>query len=695
MSQPSDSKPTVSPSHWPERIPHRPILMGIARFTVAVVAIALVAGIGLGIGRATGKHAAEPLQQGSMERGGDASDIRFYTCSMHPQIKLPGFGPCPICFMDLIPVRAGDAESAGDAISLSARAQRLARVETAEVQPRELTHELPLVGKVAPDETRITYISSYIPGRLEKLFVNFTGGQVRKGDHLAEIYSPQLLVAQREYLLAFENARRTASTTTAPGTAPPASGQAMLDAARTRLELWGVPRDQIEELERRRVPSDRMRIDAPQEGWVTERLAYEGMYAETGVRLFSLVDLRQVWVMLAAYEQDLQLLRLTQEVNFEAEAHPGRRFGGKITYVDPTLNEATRTVRVRVNVPNADLALKPGMFVRARVHVRIGERGRAIAPKLAGKWVCYMHPEIVKGAQGTCDICEMNLVTAESLNLGGDPAESPLALTVPQSAVLLTGPRAIVYVEQAPPAAAVALARSSRDPSRLYEPREIELGPRIGDAYVVLAGLTSGERIVVRGAAQLDSAVQIQGKHSMMQPPEGGQSAAPPMTSRAVAGGAYHITTSPMLRAYLALTRALADDGVEASLAALREFKRLAEAAMPDGLDSSGVDDFKSQISSLKSAIPDSITAPDRKPDIEAIRTALPKISASMYRFLRTFGHDRQTPVVRAFCPMAFDDKGAEWLQAGDEIANPYFGAKMLLCGEIRGRIAFDGREGR
>jgi hypothetical protein len=146
--------------------------MGIARFTVAVVAIALVAGIGLGIGRATGKHAAEPLQQGSMERGGDASDIRFYTCSMHPQIKLPGFGPCPICFMDLIPVRAGDAESAGDAISLSARAQRLARVETAEVQPRELTHELPLVGKVAPDETRITYISSYIPGRLEKLFVN-------------------------------------------------------------------------------------------------------------------------------------------------------------------------------------------------------------------------------------------------------------------------------------------------------------------------------------------------------------------------------------------------------------------------------------------------------------------------------------------------------------------------------------------
>lgn len=685
MPEASEHRSGGSPPAWPAGAAFRAGRARLAATIVAIGAAILVFAVGIGVGRLTGSEAGGGASASGAAGGPDGA-VLFWTCSMHPQIKLPKFGQCPICFMDLTPVRAGESSAGGGRIGLSERARRLARVETAAVELRELTHTVELVGKVAADETRITYISSYIPGRLDRLYVNFTGGFVRRGDHLAEIYSPQLLVAQREYLMAYESARRSAGSASAPSGAQP-----MLDAARTRLELWGVPKDQIRELERRREPSDHMRIDAPQEGWVLERAAYEGMYVETGVRLFSLVDLRHVWVFLAAYEQDLSLLRAGQTVTFEAEAHPGRAFSGTIAYIDPTLSESTRTVRVRVNVPNADLALKPGMFVRAGVHVRIGERGQVVGPDLAGKWVCYMHPDVIKSEAGSCDVCGMDLVTAESLGMAGGPAVSPDALAIPRSAVLLTGRRAIVYVHTAPGAGDDATSEGEWE----FEPREIEIGPRVGEFYVVLDGLHAGERVVVHGAAQIDSAVQIQGKPSMMQPEDAAPGGGERFASHWIEGAAYHPSLAAVTAAYLELTRALAADDLAAGRSALDRLRTAVDGVSADGLAPAAAAELMTRVASLKAAAASTQPAGGGGPDIEAIRVGLPKTTEAMYRLLRSFGHTREAPIVRAFCPMAFDDKGAEWLQAGDEIANPYFGATMLRCGEIRGRIRGNGRESR
>lgn len=622
---------------------------------------------------------AGPKDSGEATAGQATAAATSWTCSMHPQIKLPKFGQCPICFMDLIPVGAGDDGASGTArMPLSERARVLARVETTEVRHREIEHEIQLVGKVAIDETQLTYISSYIPGRIDRLFVDYTGILVRKGDHLAEIYSPELLVAQREFLLALDSVERSTSM----GGAALANAQSVLDAAKRKLELWGIPKDEIERLSRDRRPSDHMRLDAPMEGWVVERQGYQGMYVETGTRLFTVVDLHRLWVMLDAYELDVQFLRPGQPVRFETESYPGRTFDGRISYIDPLLNESTRTVKVRVNLENPNLELRPGMFVRGHVHVKLGADGRVVGNELAGKWICPMHPEIVKEGPAQCDKCGMDLVTADSLGFAAVAAGGG-ALAVPGTAVLLTGRRAVVYAE------------TQDEQGPVYECRVVELGPRAGDWYVIQSGLREGERVVTRGAIQIDSAMQIQAHPSMMQPPAeppvskaGADDALRSIVMRAVKGAAYHTRSGPVLAAYMEFTAALAADDIEKARAAADRLKQRAADAAPDGLSGDDAAHWTQLMRRIADAVPDT-----RDAAIDALRLRLPEITRAVETYLRTFGHAGDTKVYRTWCPMALDNKGAGWLQADPGIRNAYFGSKMLRCGEIKGVIGADGKE--
>lgn len=605
-------------------------------------------------------------------------EVRYWTCSMHPNVKLPAPGLCPICFMDLIPVKAGAAEDeSAPVMSLSPRARTLARIETAEVKRRELAIEIQMVGKVAADETRITYISSYIPGRLDRLYVNYTGILVRKGDHLAEIYSPELLVAQTEYVAALDAADRGATATQAFGPQDP-----MIHSARRKLELWGISKDVLDTLARERKPSDHIRIDSPVEGWVLERMGYEGMYVDTGMRIFTLADLRHLWVMLDAYELDIGYLRLAQEVEFETEAFRGQLFHGRIAYIDPVLRADTRTVKVRVNVTNPDLRLRPEMFVRAHVHVRVGEGGRVIDNALAGKWICPMHPEVAKREEGTCDICGMRLEPAESLGFVDEAGPVRDALAVPQTAVLLTGKRAVVYVEK-------------KDGEEVrYEGRVIRVGPRAGNYYIVEEGLSEGERVVTHGALMIDSALQIQARPSMMQTGEKeveeespAKAEEPPIVSRYVRDAMYHQHVAPIVEAYVELVNALAADDAEGAAAAAKRLRAARAQALPHGVEGDeAIGAFNSQITAIESGLP------AEGADIEGIRAKLPDLTRGLETYLRTFGHNRSGPLFEAYCPMAFDNQGASWLQAEERISNPYFGSKMLRCGEIRKRIAKDGR---
>jgi membrane fusion protein, copper/silver efflux system len=567
-----------------------------------------------------------------------------YTCSMHPQIRQPSPGKCPICAMDLIPVGRQNKEDTGPReISLTPHAKALARIQTSVVERRIPEAEVRLFGRVEADESRVRSITARFPARIERLYVNYTGVRVQAGDHLAKIYSPELLTAQAELFgaMRFNDARA-------------------IRAAREKLSLWGLSDAAIQAIERRGESSDTMDIDSPLGGFVTGRMVSEGDYVETGGVLFRIADLSTVWVILDAYEIDTPWLRYGQPLTFTTDALPGRSFEGRISFIPPVLEQATRTFRLRVNVPNGDLALRPGMFVTARVRARVAGEGLVIDPSWEGKWISPMHPEIVKDGPGQCDVCGMDLVPAADLGYKmTKDVEAPLV--VPASAVLQTGRRAVVYVEV-----------PDRD-EPVYEGREIVLGPRAGDVFLVVSGLNEGERVVTNGAFKIDSSLQLLAKPSMMSAPE---TEAPPaieasLEMKEALGG--------LLEAYFPVWRALAGD----DLASARESASKLEASTHrhHGLpgDPIGSEFFERMLADLsKSAA--GIASAD---DIGKARKVFEDASNALIRGVRTVGPPTGFTVHLAFCPMTFEGRRADWLQDDDALLNPYFGAAMLRCGEF------------
>jgi Cu(I)/Ag(I) efflux system membrane fusion protein len=294
---------------------------------------------------------------------------------MHPQIKLPAPGQCPICFMDLIPLEQDSHDDEGPRVlGMSESAKKLAQIVTAPVERRFADASLQMVGQIQYDETRVANISSWIPGRLDKLYADFTGVEVRAGDPMVLIYSPRLLAAQEELLQAVKTAESVGQSNlkTIRETA-----QATIQSARDKLRLWGLTDTQVSEIEARGTPSDQITIQAPIGGVVVAKPALEGQYVQTGTHIYTIADLSEVWLDLEAYESDLHWLRLGQTIQFSAEALPGESFDGRIAFIDPVLNLQTRTVRIRVNVTNTGRRLKPGMFARATVTAGAGNESTA------------------------------------------------------------------------------------------------------------------------------------------------------------------------------------------------------------------------------------------------------------------------------------------------------------------------------
>ncbi len=433
-----------------------------------------------------------------------AEATKIWTCAMHPQIRRDRPGDCPICGMDLVPV----TPSAGGmrTITISPAARKLMRIETTPVERRYVNADVRMVGKIEYDETRLSHITAWVSGRLDRLFVNYPGIQVEKGHHLVYIFSEQLYAAQEELIQAIKHQRNRP-----PATTTLIEPIDLAESAREKLRLLGLTAEQIEEIVQRGTPTDHITIYSPIAGIVIEKLREEGDRVRTGDRIYTVADLTQVWVKLDAYESDLQWLRYGQEVEFTTEAYPGETFKGQIAFIDPVLNKDTRTVKVRVNVRNDALRLKPEMFVRAVVHSRVAAGGRVLDASLAGKWISPMHPEIVRDEPGTCDVCGMPLVRSESLGyITGTPDADAKPLVIPVSSALVTGTRAIVYVE----------VPTAEEPT--FEGREIVLGPRAGEYYLVRHGLKEGELVVTQGNFKLDSALQISAKPSMMTPEGGG-----------------------------------------------------------------------------------------------------------------------------------------------------------------------------
>lgn len=461
-----------------------------------------------------------------------------WTCSMHPQIRQAGPGRCPICGMDLIPVERLAREQS--------QIEQRAGLETEPVTYRELFKELRTVGKLNYNERQVAYLTARIAGRVDRVFADFTGIQVKKGDHLVDIYSPELFVAQSELIRALEAVAKSSSY-----------AEANLEAARTKLRLLGILPEQLQEIEKSQKVATHLTIYAPIGGTVIEKSVRAGQYVKEGDPLYRIADLDPIWLYLDVYESDLTWVRFGQAVDVTVEAYPGEMFRGTVTFIDPFLDDKTRTVKVRVNLKNPDRRLKPAMYASASIQVRLRSDGTPEPTGLEGKYVCPMHPEIVQDKPGRCSICEMPLervpeawrpakVEAREGHShdyplrAGQPAERGWVLAIRLSAVLDTGRRRVAYRQR---------------PDGAFELVELKVGPRaegkdetgkVTSYYPVLEGLQAGDRVVVRGGFLLDSQRQIEGMPSLLYPD--GQSAAnlhaghggvPPPPKSPAEGGAH------------------------------------------------------------------------------------------------------------------------------------------------------------
>lgn len=591
----------------------------------------------------------------------DEASTTLYTCSMHPQIRLPDpKAKCPICHMDLIPV-VDDGASGNAVVTLGPAARELARVETSLVQRSFPRAEVRMVGRVAFNETRAATIAARFPGRLERLYVDYVGVPVRVGEHIGELYSPELLVAQAELRQAADAARRTDPDHDVLARAT----RSTLEAAREKLRLWGLTPEQIQDLEQRDDPMESLSILSPVSGVVVEKSAQQGEYLKTGQTIVSVADLDHLWIELAAYESQLPWLRYGERVTFETDSAPGVRFEGRVSFIAPTLDPRSRTTAVRVNYDNSDRRLKPGLFVRAVLRPRFDDSGRVLAEDLAGKWISPMHPEVIKDGPGSCDVCGMDLVPAEELGYISDESLVEAPLVIPASAALLTGKRAVVYVVDA----------SNED---AFEAREVRLGARAGDLYVVQSGLSEGERIVTRGAFTVDSAAQILAKPSMMSM---ASEVSSETTERDVPAG-FLRSISAVYDAYFAAGAALANDDITGFRSALPAMQTALQRV--ESMDLSG--DGAKRWTRLAKAfdLPDESAAID----LARARQSYHRWSDAAIELAREFGQSSAASVQLVHCPMAFDFSGADWLQPGEVVSNPYFGDEMLRCGTIQQRFA-------
>jgi Cu(I)/Ag(I) efflux system membrane fusion protein len=598
---------------------------------------------------------------GMVESATNAADANaaIYTCPMHPQIRQPNPGRCPICGMELVPAATATGDLNELAVKIQPAQRRLANIQTAEVERAPLEATLQTVGMIAVDESRQATIAAYIDGRLERLFADYTGVEIKQGDHLAVIYSPQLYGAQVEYL----EARRAVSAT--GGLAAVRQAQESLVAnTRQRLREFGMTDNQLAELERSGKAQSRLTIYAPQGGTVVEKLAVEGDYVKAGDPIYRIAELSTVWLMLKLFPEDATRIRFGQPVEAVIQSLPGEKLVGRVAFIDPTVDRDTRTVGVRVELIN-DGRLRPGDYAEAFITLPIGPRGRVYDAELAGKWISPMHPQIIRDEPGTCPICGMDLVPTSKYGFSEEPVPQAESLYVPRSAVLLAGGNSVVYVESQP---------------GLFEIRPVTVGPILRDKIVILEGLNAGEQVATAGNFLIDSQMQLAGKPSLIDPTRAiakAEERKAPLKFEPIAVTPVSGKTGQALEAlyvaYFEVQQALAADKQPPAAAAQRLHGTAAQLAGDAALAASAAK-LAGEVAEKSEHL--------HHMNLEEARKAFKPISNAVLALAsQVRSEGSQATYTQYHCPMALGS-GGDWLQSDGELRNPYLGPKMLRCGE-------------
>lgn len=319
------------------------------------------------------KSSTQDAQQKNVESASHEqhqTEEEYYTCPMHPSVRSDRPGACPVCNMALVKktkqkdLNPSDLKSLR-AVSLSATQRVMANISTVKARRHTINREISAVGVVSYAEPNYRHISMRFPGRLEKLYISYTGETIRKGDPVADVYSPEAVTAQQEYLLSLESFEQSKSGIQSIAL----STEQLLEQAKNKLLLWGFTERQVERLKDSRKVNYVVTIYSPVSGTVVKKSVDAQHYAATGEDMFDVADLSTVWAYLDVYETDLRFVTKGQQVQMKTVAYPYDEFTGRIIFIDPIVNPETRTVRVRVEFPNRDGKLKPNMYAKAVINV--------------------------------------------------------------------------------------------------------------------------------------------------------------------------------------------------------------------------------------------------------------------------------------------------------------------------------------
>ena len=427
-------------------------------------------------------------------------DSTSYICPMMctpPSLKP---GRCPVCAMELVAAASGNNQADARSIVIDSVARRVAGIETVTVEKIMAHHAIESIGELEYDQGGRKTLAAYVDGRIEQLYADYTGVKVSEKDTLAVLYSPKLYSAQVELLLALR-ARENSQGGTLARVAE--INENLERSVRQRLIELGMTKNQIDAVERTGRADSRLPLLAPTNGTVVKKAVVEGQYVSEGDTIYELADLSNVWLMLQLFPEDAALVRYGVKVRTELQSLPGQYFDGRVAFIDPLVDPRTRTVGVRVVIPNPDGILRIGDYATATIEVPLGSADAMYDPELVGQWISPRHPHIMSDGPGNCSICAMPLVPATTFGFTDDPSLKKGVLVVPRDAVLSAGNKSVVYVESEP---------------GHFEIRNVVLGPVVEDGIVIADGLQAGEEVARKGNFLIDSQMQLVGNPSLIDP---------------------------------------------------------------------------------------------------------------------------------------------------------------------------------